>query len=226
MDHDQIESLRDRHPAWRLLRSDNAPLTLSFLGRHFVEDNKGARPAGALADELDDLLTALEAGGDPEHPAYPKRADAYLADWSADGAGWLRRFYPVGSDEVHYDATPAFEKAYAWVTSLQARPFVGTESRLTSAVDLLRQIVHGSEADPDLRLAELRRRRDEIDKEIELAEAGRIEILDPTAVRERYQQFASIARELLADFREVEDNFRVLDRSARERIAAWVGQQG
>ncbi len=226
MDHDQIETLRERHPAWRLMRADNAPLVLSFLGLHFVEDNNGARPAGALADELDDLLTTLEAGGDPDRPRYPKRAEAYLADWSADGVGWLRRFYPVGSDEVHYDATPALEKAYGWVMSLPARPFVGTESRLTTAVDLLRQIAHGSESDPDVRLAELRRRRDAIDQEIERAEAGRIDVLDPTAIRERYQQFATTARELLADFRQVEDNFRALDRSAEERIAAWGGSKG
>ncbi|KAA8939239.1 DUF3375 family protein, partial [Mycobacterium sp.] len=34
------------------------------------------------------------------------------------------------------------------------------------------------------------------------------------------------ARELLSDFREVEDNFRLLDRAAREKIAAWDGSKG
>lgn len=43
------------------------------------------------------------------------------------------------------------------MTSLQARPFIGTESRLHAIVDLLRQIVHGAETDPDIRLSELRR---------------------------------------------------------------------
>ena len=45
-------------------------------------------------------------------------------------------------------------------------------------------------------------------------------------VRDRYQQFTSTARELLSDFREVEDNFRRLDRSAREKIATWDGAKG
>lgn len=225
MDHDQIASMRERHPAWRLLRADNAPLVLSFLGRQFVHENVGPRPAGALAEELDDVLRSLDAGVD-DQPRYPRRAEDYLADWSADGAGWLRRFYPAGSDEVHFDATPAFEKAHAWVTSLRARAFVGTESRLSTAVELLRQIVHGSETDPEVRLAELRRRRDELDREIAQVEAGRVDVLDATAVRDRYQQFASTARDLLADFREVEDNFRALDRSARERIASWEGGKG
>lgn len=45
-------------------------------------------------------------------------------------------------------------------------------------------------------------------------------------MRDRYQQLAATARDLLADFREVEDNFRQLDRAAREKIAAWDGSKG
>jgi hypothetical protein len=37
---------------------------------------------------------------------------------------------------------------------------------------------------------------------------------------------ATTARELLSDFREVEQNFRDLDRSVRERIATWDGGKG
>ena len=44
--------------------------------------------------------------------------------------------------------------------------------------------------------------------------------------RDRYQQFARMARELLADFRQVEENFRRLDRSLREQIAGWTGTKG
>lgn len=224
MDHQTIEALRERHPAWRLLRAGNSALVLSFIGQYFVEDNNGATAVSTLAANLDDLLYSLNA--DPEDPRYPKDPTSYLDDWSSDTAGWLRRFYPLGSDEVHYDATPHFEKAYAWVTGLQVRSFVGTESRLQTVVDLLRQIVHGAEADPEVRLAELHRRREAIDREITAAESGQVDVLDPSALRDRYQQFAGTARELLADFREVEENFRSLDRSAREQIASWTGSKG
>lgn len=37
---------------------------------------------------------------------------------------------------------------------------------------------------------------------------------------------SATARELLSDFREVEENFRRLDRASRERIAAWRGSKG
>ncbi len=222
MDFDAIESLRERHPAWRLLRADNSALVLSFLGRFFVENNHGATAASTLIAALDDELYARNLGS--EEPPFPRRPQVYLDEWA--DKGWLRRFYPLGSDEVHYDALPPLERAYAWVSGLQARSFVGTESRLHTVVELLRQIVHGAETDPDVRLAELRRRRDELEREIAQVEAGQIPLLDPTSLRDRYQQFASTARDLLSDFREVEGNFRGLDRTARERIASWEGSRG
>lgn len=228
MDHEAIDALRTRHPAWRLLRANNASLILSFLGDFFVENNRGASSASVVAAALDDQLYALNREADSEEGGarFPKDPRTYLEGWSATDAGFLRRFYPAGDDEVHYEVTPAFERAYAWVESLKARSFVGTESRLHTIVELLRQIVHGSESDPDLRLAELRRQRDEIDAQIAAVEAGQVPILDETGVRDRYQQFSSTARDLLSDFREVEENFRGLDRAARERIAAWDGSKG
>ncbi|NDK91583.1 DUF3375 domain-containing protein [Gordonia desulfuricans] len=228
MDFHAFTALWDRHPAWRLLRAHHSPLILAFLGTYFVEDNRGASPAGELAAALDDLLYELNAvlPTDDDHVRFPKEPRAYLEDWAATEAGFLRRFYPTGDDEVHYEVTPAFEKAYAWIISLQGRAFVGTESRLHTVVELLRQIVHGTEVDPEIRLTELRRRRAEIDAEIAAVEAGDITMLDRAGIRDRYQQLSSTARDLLADFREVEDNFRLLDRAAREKIAAWDGPKG
>lgn len=112
------------------------------------------------------------------------------------------------------------------MTGLRERSFVGTESRLHTVVELLRQIVYGAEMDPDARLAELRRRRDEIDAQIAAVERGEVSVLDDAGIRDRYQQFSGTARDLLKDFREVEDNFRALDRQVRERIAGWSGAKG
>ena len=51
-------------------------------------------------------------------------------------------------------------------------------------------------------------------------------MLEASALRDRYQQFSATARGLLADFREVEENFRKLDRDLREKIATWHGAKG
>ena len=224
MDHLTLATLRDKHPAWRLLASPHAPLVAAFLHRVFVAPNVRTMSEADLAEALDDELFALheQLGAS----AYPKRAQEYLDDWAAPDKGWLRKFYKPGTDEAQFDLTPATEKAIAWLASLTERPFVGTESRLLTLFALLEQISAGTEADPALRLAELQRRRDEIDAEIARVLAGDLPLLDDTAVKERFLQFQQLARELLADFREVEHNFRSLDRKVREKIALWEGSKG
>jgi hypothetical protein len=224
---DEIAWLRENSPAWRLLRADNAPLVLSFLHQVFVADNVRSISAAELASRLDDELYAInQREGERGGKRFPKPAKAYLDDWAAPEAGWLRKYYPEDTDEPHYDATAAVEKAVQWIGTLREREFVGTESRLNVIFELLRQIVFGTETDPDQRLLELRRQRQEIDEQIARVRAGDLPMLDQTGVRDRYQQFAGTARELLADFREVEENFRKLDRQLREKIAAWHGGKG
>ena len=111
--------------------------------------------------------------------------------------------------------------------SLTERPFVGTESRLLTLFALLEQISAGTETDPTAaRGRRCASKRDELDAEIARVLAGDVPLLDDTAVKDRFQQFQQLARELLADFREVEHNFRQLDRKVREKIALWEGAKG
>lgn len=50
MDFAAIETLLDTHRAWRMLGADQAPLLLSFLGRFFVDESRGASSAGQIID--------------------------------------------------------------------------------------------------------------------------------------------------------------------------------
>jgi hypothetical protein len=224
MDHFSLATLRDRHPAWRLLASPHAPLVASFLHRVFVLPNARVLSEADLAEALEDELFALreQMGTD----AYPKGAPEYLNDWAAPDKSWLRKFYKPGTDEAQFDLTPATEKAIAWLLSLTERPFVGTESRLLTLFALLEQISAGTEADPIKRVDDLRKKRDELDADIARVLAGDAPLLDDTAVKDRFQQFQQVSRELLSDFREVEHNFRLLDRKVREKIALWEGAKG
>lgn len=224
LDHDTLTLLREQHPAWRLLASSHAPLVASFLHRVFVAPNVRTMAAADLAERLADELYALnlQLGED----TYPKSAIEYLNDWAAPNKGWLRKFYKPATDEAQFDLTPATEKAIAWLMQLSERQFIGTESRLLTLFDLLKQMRQGSEADPSKRLAELHKKREELNAEIAQVLAGHVPLLDDTALRDRFQQFMQGARELLADFREVEHNFRQLDRRVRVRIALWEGSKG
>ena len=224
LDFATLDALRTHHPAWRLLRSDHAPLVASFLHFAFVAPNVRSMAAANLAEALEDELFALREllGSD----AFPKPALDYLNDWASPEKGWLRKFYRQSSDEPQFDLTPATEKAIAWLGTLTERSFVGTESRLLTLFELLRQMSEGSESDPQKRVAELRKRREDIDTEIARVLGGEVALMDDTALKDRFQQFMQLARELLSDFREVEHNFRRLDRRVRERITLWEGAKG
>lgn len=224
LDYFTALQMRQRHPAWRLLLADHAPLIVSFLDAAFIQPNVRSMAESALCSRLEDQLFALrESEGDA---AFPRSARQYLDDWAHNDKGWLRKFYPLDTDEAHYDLTPAAEKAVAWLDGLTGRRFVGTESRLRTVFELLTQMLEGAETDADQRLADLEKRRAGIDAEIERVRAGDIELMDETALRERFQQLTDTARDLLSDFREVEHNFRQLDRQAREQIATWDGRKG
>lgn len=224
LDMETLEALRRQHPAWRLLASESVALVASFLHSAFVSPNRRVIRQADLAEALEDTIYAVRA--QRGEAAYPKKALDYLNDWAANDKAWLRKFYPAGSDEPHFDLTPSTEKALSWLGSLSDRSFVGTESRLLTLFQLLRQMSEGSETDPAARLVELQRKRDEIDAEIARVAAGDLPLLGDTALKERFTQFTTLARELLADFREVEDNFRGLDRRVRERITLWDGSKG
>jgi len=224
LDFATLDALRTHHPAWRLLRSDHAALVAGFLHRAFVAPNVRGMAAADLAEALEDTLYALRQ--QLGESAFPKPALEYLNDWAAPDKGWLRKYYRPGTDEAQFDLTPATEKAIAWLAQLGERQFIGTESRLLTLFDLLKQLSEGSEADPGKRLAELHKKRDDIDAEIARVASGDVPLLDDTALKDRFQQFMQGARELLADFREVEHNFRLLDRRVRERIALWEGGKG
>lgn len=224
LDYSTLELLRQNHPAWRLLRAQHAPLVVSFLHRVFIVPNVRNVSQTDLVAALEDELFALRErlGAD----AFPDTAQGYLNDWAKNDKGWLRKFYPPGTDEPHFDLTPATEKTLIWLEGLTERTFVGTKSRLLTLFELLRQMGEGSQTDPQVRITELQKRRNDIDAEIERILKGDIPLLDDIALMDRFQQFSQLARELLTDFREVEHNFRMLDRRVRERIALWDGTKG
>ncbi|UIX82622.1 DUF3375 domain-containing protein [Xylella fastidiosa] len=224
MDHATLTTLRERHPAWRLLTSPHAPLVASFLHRVFVATNARLLSETKITQALEDTLYALREHEGPE--AYPKGALDYLNDWSAPDKGWLRKFYTPDTDEAQFDLTPATEKAILWLLSLTERSFVGTESRLLTLFALLEQMSTGTETDPKKRVEELQKKRDALDIEIAHVLEGHTPLLDDTAIKDRFQQFQQLARELLSDFRQVQDNFRQLDRKVREKIALWEGTKG
>jgi len=217
MDYDYLQKLKESHATLKLLNADHAPLIISFLHKVFVEPNERSLPYPDVESRLNDYLYRLrEIYGEGK---FPRSAHAYLEDWAGGDSAYLRKYYTDLSDVPHLDLTPATEKAVQWLQSLEERQFIGTESRLLTVFQLLREIVRKTEQDPRVRIEELERQRTEIDAEIEGIRREGIGPYDPRQIKEHFFQVEGTARRLLADFRQVEYNFRALDRETRERIA-------
>jgi flagellar motility protein MotE (MotC chaperone) len=224
MDYYAVSSLRENHAGWSLLRAQNAPLAVSFFMTAFTEPNQRNIGRQHLIEILDDLLFGLrDADGENK---FPRPASEYLDDWAAPERAWLRKYYVPGQDEPRYDLTAAAEDVVRWVEGLRGRDFVATQSRLTSIFAVLKALVQQSETDPEVRLAELQRQRDGIDAEMQRIRDGNIRVMGAPEALDHFQQLSGLAKDLLSDFREVEQNFRRLDRQVREQIATWDGSQG
>jgi flagellar motility protein MotE (MotC chaperone) len=224
LNYHTLTSLRRRHPAWRLLAAERAPFIMAFLFDAFTKPNRRTLAESELTAWLDDFL--FDVHTQLGEAVFPGSATYYLNDWTNDAQGWLRKFYPDDGDEPHFDLTPATEKAIEWLATLEQKQFVGTESRLKTIFDLLHQMARGTETDPMARIAELEKRRAGIDEEIARVRSGDLNLMDATQIKERFHQVEQIARALLSDFRQVEQNFRDLDRRVREKIALWEGGKG
>lgn len=225
MDFNRISGLRS-HPAWRLLQADSAPLIISFLYRAFIATNQRSITAEELATRLDDYLHHLrETTGKNQ---FPRKGRDYLNDWSSGEQGYLRKYYPAASvgDEPLFDLTPATEKVIEWIASFEQKQFVGTESRLLTIFRLLREIADETETDPTLRITQLEQERQVIDRKIAQLRDGHIAPHDSTRIKEKFLQAEETARQLLSDFRQVEENFRALDRGVRERITTSNSGKG
>ncbi|MEB4590946.1 DUF3375 domain-containing protein [Candidatus Thiothrix sp. Deng01] len=216
MHYADLKSQRKNNTAWRLLASPHAPLIASFLYQVFIRPNRRSLPFDEATSLLDDTLFHLNdmEGAD----AYPKKAAQYLDDWASGANAFLRKYYQKDSDIPQLDLTPGAEKAIEWLQTLQPREFVGTESRLLTLHRLLQEIVHNTDNDPATRIAELEKQQAELERQIARLRSGAVETFDATRIKERWFEAEDVARRLLSDFRQVEYNFRALDREVRELI--------
>ncbi len=217
MDHATLENLKKRHTALKLLNADHMPLMISFFHRTFIVPNQRSIAMAELCTLLDDYLFHLKEEVGEER--YPRSARQYLEEWASGDNAFLRKYYSDTGDDALMDLTPAVEKVVEWLQGLRQQQFVGTESRLLTVFELLKDIVFKTDEDPESRIRELEDRKKEIDLEIEKIRHQGVLPYDPTQVKERFFQVEETARKLLSDFRQVEHNFRELDRMTRQRIA-------
>lgn len=215
MDYDQLAYDLQHEPGVRLLKAEHAALIISFLHRQFKREQRIAVPLPELAERLANMLEALN---EQTPGRYPRPAPSYLTEWADEHHHFIRITTPANSDTPFVELTAETERAIGWLEELHGPPFVGTESRFLHIVQLLHDIVQRSTEDPLVRLAQLEQQRDAIQQQIDqIRDTGIVDDLySETQLKERFFEACNQARQLLRDFRLVEERFRDIARALQE----------
>ncbi|MFD1007461.1 DUF3375 domain-containing protein [Oceanisphaera ostreae] len=224
LNYDQLEQFKEHSLALRLLRSQHFALLASFFHHAFIATNRRSIPYLELVSMLEQHLFNITDSYGEER--YPKSARAYIDDWINAKGGYLRKYLPQQADEPECDLLPEVEKVLRWLEEIQGRQFVGTESRLKMLLELIGELVQGTSEDSEAKLRTLQARKAEIEQEIIAVELGQDSGFSDTQIRERLFLLANMSRQLLGDFRQVEANFRSLDKETRKTISLRGGHKG
>ncbi|HCB2812198.1 TPA: DUF3375 domain-containing protein [Citrobacter koseri] len=221
---DFLEQFKEKSLALKLLRSTHFSLITSFLHQTFVITNRRSVPYQELVGLLEQhLFDIKESYGEDK---FPKNARNYLDDWINSKGGYLRKYLTEDSDEPECDLLPEVEKVLHWIEELQGRQFVGTESRLKLLLDMIGELVEGTSEDPQQKLQQLKLRKAEIEQSIAAVELGQDQGFSATQIKERLYLLSDMSRQLLGDFRQVETNFRQLDKDSRRTISSGGNMKG
>lgn len=208
----------------KLLRSNNAPLILSFFQKAFKSNEK-------LTIPYEDLKSLLIYHLEDINRAYPgsymQSAQEYIEDWCNDKLRLLRKYYEVNNDEPLVELTYDSERGLEWFESLKKKDFVGTESRFMMIFQGLKEIAEKVDVDPVKKLQELTLKKLAIDQEIaDIEKYGVVDQLNSTQIKERFSNIIDQSRRLVSDFRMVEDNFRNITKEVKENKLRYSKSKG
>lgn len=224
MQYSFLTRLRNEHPAWRLLASEQCSFVAAFLYQEFMVKNQRAVPENQLLEDLRNFIYELHDKAEATDIIRP--AKDYLASWTDAQHSWLRKFF-IRKNEACYDLTAAAQRGIEWLAGLRKQQFIGAESRIRLVFDLLRELEQETNLSPQHRIDQLKQQRAAIDQEIHrLENGGALKVLDEVQAKDRYIHAAETAKSILADFRQVEENFRDLERNLMEQIVTWKKGKG
>ncbi|MGO4289520.1 DUF3375 domain-containing protein [Chitinophaga sp. RAB17] len=212
MTYDQLCNLYAQSVTLKILRARSAPMMLSFFHYTFKEKNQTTISNVELVTRLSDYLgvTGYQTTDDEIDATSllendDVKARKYIDQWS--NKGFLRKYPDDDGLDIH-ELSSDMEKVMHWVSTLQKREFVGTESRFKDIFSKLKELIDQSNKDPEQRIQELEKKKYEIEQEIKaITITGKVQVFDDTQIKERFYDVNRMSRELLSDFKEVEQNF-------------------
>tara|TARA_B110001469_G_C9648769_1_gene329856 strand:+ start:7103 stop:8539 length:1437 start_codon:yes stop_codon:yes gene_type:complete len=204
-----FEPYFEKSPTLKLFQMRQVRFVLGFFHQSFKETGATQIPEEDLEALLDQQLQEAREV-DPD--AMPRDARYYLDQWCEDDYRLLQKRFVEAQSSYVYQLTQYSEKALAWMEDLRRgdkRGYTTSDSRFTRIVSELRRIERDTNVDPEARRKELLKQRDVIDSELqELRKTGKVDTLDPAAVKDALHDLETDIDEFLSDFRSIEETFR------------------
>lgn len=215
-------------PCVELLRLRNRQLIILFLFNTFYH-RQTAVPFESLRMQLADYLNAMhleqdEESGITEFDSFEEKAGKYIQRWT--DKGFLRN-YQEETGEVFYELSLYTSKTIDWLLSLKREEFVGTESKFMNLFGQLKELVEFTNEDKEERVRMLEEKKREIEHQIQVIRAGGdAQLFEEYQILPRFKQISQSAKELLSDFKEVEENFKSITKDIYRRHAEGEYSKG
>lgn len=220
MDINQLVQTLNNSPSVKLLKMRSAEFFLAFVTIVFDEQMAiGEEKLQMLLENMLDNqrkdITDEDINKETLSESNEAKAKRLIKEWTDKG---LFANYQNEDGEIIYELSSHTSKVIDWVTSLKKEEYIGTESKFKTLFSQLKDLVEFSNEDREKRLELLRQKKEDIERQIESLEMGEeIEVYEDYQIEPRYNSLNKLAKELLSDFKEVDDNFKEIIKQIYKR---------
>ena len=208
---ENIIEILNTSPSVVMLRARSCNTILDFLTSIF--DQTSAISYENIHSQLADYLNDHGIENDEESDilytdTYEEKAEKYIKKWT--DSGFLTN-YRNEDGEIYYELSSHSSKVIDWLSGLKQEEYIGTESKFKSIINQLKELVEYTNEDREKRLQLLEDKKLEIEHQIEQLQMGEdIKVFEEYEIVPRFQQINKLAKELLTDFKDVDDNFKTI----------------
>ena len=217
-DISQILNTLNASPSVELLRLRNREMIIEFFLNTF--NQQSVISSENIHIQLADFLEYKQVENDEDSEislfdTYEDKAKKYVLHWT--NRGFLTN-YPDEQGEVFYELSAHSSKVIDWLASLKKEEFVGTESKFNNILNQLKELVEFTNEDTEKRIQLLEEKKLEIEQQIQRIKVGEdVKVFEEFEIVPRFNQHNQSAKELLSDFKEVEDNFKEITKGIYQK---------
>ena len=206
-----IENILNTSPSVAILKARSSNIIIDFLTNVFNDVN--AISHENIHSQLAEYLNNHGVDEDEESDilytdTYEEKAAKYIRKWT--DSGFLTN-YRNEDGEIYYELSSHSSKVIDWLSGLKQEEYIGTESKFKSIINQLKELVEYTNEDREKRLQLLEDKKLEIEHQIQQLQMGEdVKVFEEYEIIPRFQQINKLAKELLTDFKDVDDNFKTI----------------